>query len=105
MSCERDCAVWFGFAGRAEEGAEDSSSDSDSESVGRSPTWAGPFLRFARAAAFLAFAAARRASRVSSDGAVCCWVALLAGAASSLSSELSSSEDESLDEGTSSAGS
>lgn len=98
--------MWFGLAGRADEG---SSSSSDSESVGRSPTCAGPFLRFARAAAFFAFAAARRASRVTSSDALVGWApapAPAAGAASSLSSELSSSdEDSSLDEGISSPGS
>lgn len=101
--------MWFGLAGRAADADEgsSSSSSSDSESVGRSPTCAGPFLRFARAAAFFAFAAARRASRVTSSDALVGWAPLLAvGAASSLSSELSSSdEDSSLDEGISSPGS
>lgn len=67
-------------------------------------------LRFARAAAFLAFAAARRASRVCSSVVLLAVPLLELGPApvssSELSSELSSSEDSSsLDEGISSTGS
>lgn len=58
-ACERDFLVWFGFAGITSK----SSSSEDSEG-GRSPGAAACCFFFAMAASFLAFAAARRCSRV-----------------------------------------
>lgn len=81
-ACERDLAVWFGFAGAS---SLSSSSSSSSDDEGRSPGLATFWALRAMAASFLALVAARRSSRVKTG---------LFGSAFSSSSEDSSSEDE-----------
>ena len=83
-ACERDLAVWLGFAGPM----SPSDSDSSSDEVGRSPGAAGLLVFLRIAASFLAFAAARRCSRVMDDSSTC-W-----SASDSSSEEDSSSSDE-----------
>lgn len=86
-ACERDLAVWLGFAGAVSESSSSSSSDEEGRSPGLATFWP---LRLI-AASFLAFAAARRCSRVRAG---------LLGSSSSDDSEddssSSSSEDESF---------
>ena len=85
-ACVRDLAVWFGLAGVSE---SDSSSE-DEEDEGRSPGAAAFWDFFFMAASFLAFAAARRCSRV--------WEALVESVGLDSSAEESSSSDDSSEE-------
>lgn len=99
-SWERDLALWFGFAGRSVSGSASEPEEAESVSEGgRSPGWAGALPRLAMAACFLAFAAARRASRFRSLAVAGSWVLLLGPAVGASeedsSAELSSEEDSS----------
>ena len=86
-ACERDFAVWFGFAGAGpSESSSSESSSSDDDEEGRSPGAAALEALRAMAASFLALAAARRCSRV--------W----AGFSSSSESEVASDEDSSSED-------
>lgn len=93
-SCERDFALWFGFAGR-------SASEASLSEGGRSPGWAGPWPRFKRAACFLAFAAARRASRLRSLAAAPAAVVAVGWVLGPASSEEDSSESSSEEDSSS----